>query len=74
MKESELIKMRKEIESITSVIKYLLSETTNLKDLSVGTLELVKNFPEYTNALERLKQDLIKEKEVKPKKTKKKLE
>ena len=45
MKESKLIEMQKRIETLGAAVNRLVQELTHLKDLSVGTMELVKKFP-----------------------------
>ena len=47
MKESKLIEMQKRIETLGAAVNRLVQELTHLKDLSVGTMELVKKFPGY---------------------------
>jgi len=42
MKESKLIEMSNKIESIGSALNRIIQELTNLKDLSIGTMELMK--------------------------------
>ena len=54
MKESKLIEMQKQLETLGAAVTRLVNEVTNLKDLSVGTLELVKRLPDYEKALEIL--------------------
>ena len=51
MKESKLIEMQKQLETLGAAVTRLVNEVTNLKDLSVGTLELVKRLPDYEKAL-----------------------
>tara|TARA_R100001163_G_C4859007_1_gene66113 strand:+ start:65 stop:280 length:216 start_codon:yes stop_codon:yes gene_type:complete len=58
MKESKLIEMSNKIESIGAALNRLIQELTNLKDLSIGTMELIKCMPGYSKALEKLKKDL----------------
>ena len=58
MKESTLLEMKNKIESIGRVLQHLLTETTNLRDLSVGTLETLKLMPGYDEAIEQLKERL----------------
>ena len=41
MKESKLIEMQKRIETLGAAVNRLVQELTHLKDLSVGTMELV---------------------------------
>ena len=64
MKESELIIMRRKIEQLGALMQGVLQELTNLRDLSVGTLETVKKMPGYEKAIKALEKE-IKEKENK---------
>jgi predicted ATP-grasp superfamily ATP-dependent carboligase len=43
----------------------VVQELTNLKDLSIGTMELIKEFPDYESALDKLKESLTKKEEEK---------
>jgi predicted ATP-grasp superfamily ATP-dependent carboligase len=63
MKENKLIEMRNKIEILGSVIQQMTQEMANLKDLSIGTMSLLKKFPDYKKAIEELKKDLEKNKE-----------
>ena len=63
MKESTLLEMKNKIESIGRVLQHLLTETTNLRDLSVGTLETLKLMPGYDEAIEQLKESLTNKEE-----------
>ena len=63
MKEQTLIEMKNKIGSLTNVIQHLLTEVTHLRELGVGTLETLKLMPGYEDALEQLKQNMIKEQE-----------
>jgi predicted ATP-grasp superfamily ATP-dependent carboligase len=63
MKENKLIEMRNKIEILGSVIQQMTQEMANLKDLSIGTMSLLKKFPDYEKAIEELKKDLEKNKE-----------
>tara|TARA_R100001530_G_C4208905_1_gene126853 strand:+ start:78 stop:296 length:219 start_codon:yes stop_codon:yes gene_type:complete len=65
MKESKLIEMYNKIESIGQALNRIIHELNNLKDLSIGTMELVKCFPQYSKALKKLKKDLTEKKENK---------
>ena len=56
MKESELIKIKKETESLKKVVQHLYAENKRLIDLSYGTIELLKEFSEYKDAVEKLKE------------------
>ena len=59
MKEQSLIEMKNKVEALSRVMQQVINEITNLRDLSVGTLETLKNMPGYDDAIEQLKTDLI---------------
>ena len=63
MKESKRIEMQNKLESLGGAINRMINEIANLKDLSVGTLELVKRLPDYNEALEVLKENYKKDKD-----------
>jgi len=63
MKETKLVEMQNKLESLGAAVNRLINEMTNLKDLSVGTLELVKRLPDYNKALEALKDNYKKKEE-----------
>jgi predicted ATP-grasp superfamily ATP-dependent carboligase len=63
MKETKLVEMQNKLESLGAAVNRLINEMTNLKDLSVGTLELVKRLPDYNEALETLKDNYKKKEE-----------
>ncbi|MEL0115349.1 MAG: hypothetical protein VW894_03470 [Gammaproteobacteria bacterium] len=65
MKESKLIEMWNRIETLGSVVQQITQEMHNLKDLSIGTMSLIKKLPDYDKAIEALTEDLKKEKENK---------
>ena len=65
MKESTLLEMQNKIKALTNVVNVLLQENTQLRDLSVGTLEIVKLIPGYDKALEDLKNSVTKKEEEK---------
>ena len=58
MKESTLIEMRNRIDTLAAVLQRVTTELTHLKELSIGTLELVKQLDGYEEALEKLKQSI----------------
>ena len=58
MKESKLIEMSNKIDTLGSAMNRVVEELTNLKDLSIGTMELIKEFPDYQLALDKLKESL----------------
>ena len=70
MKESKLIQMQNKLEALGNAMNRVIQELGNLKDLSIGTMELVKNFPEYESALEKLKKDVTEKQEKQTKEKK----
>jgi hypothetical protein len=58
MKENKLIEMSNKIDTLGSAMNRVVQELTNLKDLSIGTMELIKEFPDYQLALDKLKESL----------------
>ena len=62
MKESKLLEMQNKVEALGSALTRVINEMTNLKDLSIGTMELVKKLPDYDKALEELKKQYKKKK------------
>lgn len=61
MKESKLIEMWNRIEILGTNVQRLIQEMNNLRDLSIGTMSLVKKFDGYEKALEDLQKDISKE-------------
>ena len=57
MKESKLLEMQNKIETLGNVVNILSREVTYIKDLSVGTMRLVKKFKGYKKALQELKDE-----------------
>lgn len=55
MKESTLIQMQKEINSLKRMVEYLFNELNLVKDLAVGVSQLLKLMPNYDEAIEQLK-------------------
>ena len=58
MKESTLIELKNKIDTLGAVLQRVTTELTHLKDLSIGTLELVKQLDGYEEALSKLKKDI----------------
>ncbi len=58
MKESKLIEMQNKVGALTRVVQQLMNEINNLKDLSIGTLEVVKKMPKYKKAVDELKAEM----------------
>ena len=63
MKESKLIEMSNKIEQLGAILQKVITEMNNLKDLSIGLTELVKLLPDYNKALDKMKENLQKDKE-----------
>ena len=61
MKESKLIEMWNRIEILGTNVQRLIQEMNNLRDLSIGTMSLVKKLDGYEKALEDLQKDISKE-------------
>jgi len=59
MKESQLIQMRNQIKNILGIQNAILSQMSNLKDLSIGTLETLKLMDGYQEALDQLKENTL---------------
>lgn len=67
MKESKLVDMQRSVEALKRVTQQVLNELAHLRELGVGTLELVKLMDGYDKALEKLKTEVVE----KPKEEKK---
>ena len=63
MKESKLIEMWNRIETLGSLAQQMNQEMANLRDLSIGTMSLLKKFPDYEKAIEELAKDLKEKKD-----------
>jgi len=61
MKESKLIEMWNRIETLGSLVQQMSQEMANLRDLSIGTMSLMKKLPDYNQALEDLQKDISSE-------------
>ena len=57
MKEQTLIEMRNKVETLGSIVQMLIVEMDRVKTLSFGNSKIIKNMPDYAEALEKLKQD-----------------
>jgi hypothetical protein len=67
MKESKLVDMQRSVEALKRVTQQVLNEISHLRELSIGTLELVKLMDGYDEALEKLQTKVT----TKPKEEKK---
>lgn len=63
MKENKLVEMWNRVEILGRNVQQIIVELNNLRDLSIGTMSLVKKFEGYDKAIEALTEDLKKEKE-----------
>jgi len=61
MKESKLIEIRNKVETLGGVANQLIREVNNIKQLALGTLETIKQMPDYEEAINKLKEQAIKE-------------
>ncbi len=57
-KSSRVDLLEKKVAALIGVIKQLMDESSNLRDLSVGTLETVKLMSGYDEAIEELKENI----------------
>ena len=71
MKENKLVELVNKVNGLENIVKQLITELYNLKDLSVGTLEAVKLMPGYDDAIIELTKQL---KEANKKQQEKKLD
>jgi cell shape-determining protein MreC len=60
-KQSRTYLLEKKQQALIKVVQQLLDENAYLKDLSVGTLETIKQMPDYEDAIEKLKTKLAEE-------------
>ena len=64
-KQSRVDLVEKKIQALTNVMQKMMDEIAQLKELSAVTLETVKLMPDFQEALDKLKENLKKEEEVK---------
>ena len=60
-KSSRVDLLEKKTQALINVVQQLLDETAYLKDLAVGTLETIKQMPDYDEAIEKLKNKISEE-------------
>tara|TARA_R100001224_G_scaffold74445_1_gene45753 strand:+ start:94 stop:333 length:240 start_codon:yes stop_codon:yes gene_type:complete len=69
-KSSRVDLLEKKVQALIKVVQQLLDENAYLKDLAVGTLETIKLMPDYEEAIEKLKAEMVRKssetKETKP--------
>ena len=57
MKETALIEMRNKLNALTRVMQQVIYDVNETKDLTKGTLEVLKKMPEYGKAVEDLREE-----------------
>jgi flagellar biosynthesis component FlhA len=60
-KQSRVDLIEKKIQALINVVQQLLDENAYLKDLSIGTLETIKQMPDYEEAINKLKEKVAAE-------------
>ena len=60
-KQSRTDLLEKKVQALIGVVQQLLDENAYLKDLAVGTLETIKQMPDYEKAIEDLKKKMAEE-------------
>jgi len=60
-KQSRTDLLEKKVQALIGVVQRLLDENAYIKDLAVGTLETIKQMPDYEQAIEELKKKVVKE-------------
>ena len=60
-KQSRVDNLEKRMAATTNVIQQMINELSHLKDLSIGTLETIKNMESYEQAIEKLKEKVVAE-------------
>ena len=60
-KQSKTNLLEKRQQALIKVVQQLLDENAYLKDLAVGTLETIKQMPDYEDAIDKLKTKVAEE-------------
>jgi len=60
-KQSRVDGLEKRMAAVTNVIQHMMNEVSQLKDLAVGTLETIKQMPDYEEAINKLKEKMAAE-------------
>ena len=58
-KQSRTDLLEKKVQALIGIVQQLLDENAYLKDLAVGTLETIKQMPDYEQAIEKLKEKMV---------------
>ena len=61
MKEQTLIELKNKVETLGKINTYVMSEIEQLKDLGIGTLQTIKQMPDYEEAIKKLKEKMVTE-------------
>ena len=54
-KQSRVDNLEKRMAAVTNVLQQLINELNNVKTISMGTLQAIKEMPDYDEAIEKLK-------------------
>ena len=54
-KQSRVDNLEKRMAAVTNVLQQLINELNNVKTISMGTLQTIKEMPDYNEAIEKLK-------------------
>jgi cell shape-determining protein MreC len=54
-KQSRVDNLEKRMAAVTNVLQQLINELNNIKTISMGTLQTIKEMPDYNEAIEKLK-------------------
>jgi len=54
-KQSRVNNLEKRMAAVTNVLQQLINELNNVKTISMGTLQTIKEMPDYEEAIEKLK-------------------
>jgi hypothetical protein len=65
MKENTLVEMRNKIDALTRVMQQVIYDINETKDLSRGSLEVLKKLPGYKKAVDELRTEIEKVQEIK---------
>lgn len=60
-KQSRVDSLEKRMAATTNVLQHMMNELSYIKDLCVGTLETIKQMPDYEEAIKKLKEKVAEE-------------
>jgi len=55
-KQSRVDSLEKRMAATTNVLQHMMNELAYIKDLCIGTLETIKQMPDYEEAIQKLKE------------------